>query len=1192
MASIFDQARKTLKDLQSKATSAAKNTAQNFNFNPTSNNGNNFWKTPIAQGLGQAQRFVQAPPRVNITQYANNIKPPVPKLAAQVGLGIGEDFINLPQRLLSGGARLGTEIRTGGIRNPARALGAGAAVASPLIDVATLGGGTLIKGVGKGAVKQVAKSSLKSAVLKGGLQGAGIGAGYGFLSGLAEGQEASGLVAGQRALQGAAVGGVFGAGAAGVGNIAGQVLQAIKKTTPGISEKEAQKRAAIYLRDTAGRFSGLKKNEVFEKAGGGLSKPGSIKVNNWQSKIDQELGVDPNYRIPAGLQIRDISKEQLKSAPEQVMEGFDPTEYINELKNKQSAAGTVSTGLKGKISSFNSKIKSSLIDSTSPIEDALSLAEKKGKFQVRPTQDIRLQIDKVLRAKTIASQFAEDNGLVDVIKKAPDLDALDQYMIAKQAGKVAELGKTTGRNLEKDQQLINALAPEYEQYAKQVNQYSQKLLDYSVESGLIDPSLATALKQKYPEYVPLQRVFNELEKTNYSGSTKAIASLSKQSVVQKLEGSEREIASPIESLLLKTQTAFEQGEKNRAGKMLAGYKDLPGFQNLIRELKGDEKATHTFSYLDNGVKRTFETSPEIAAAAKNLNQEQMNIVLKTLAVPTRTLQLGATGLNVPFVVTNLAKDQITAFVNSNKAAKTSLLNPNNFLKAMFSAVKHDDLYDEVIRNAAGGTSFDISRKAPNLSVARIRAGRNIGSKIKYTVTTKDGAAGILRSLEDIVGRTEELTRIQQYRGTKNALLSEGRTAQDAALLGAKAARENTTNFARKGDIGKVINYIIPFFNAGIQGARTLTRNVQQRPAQTGAKAAVAIFMPVAATTMWNLTDPARKAIYDDIDEFEKQNNLILIPDDAKLDEKGRYNVIKIPLPPGLSNLGTIVRRGIETAHGADPLKLQEVATNVIAAGTSIDLSSPTKTISSFIPQAVKGTVETQTNTNLFTGKPIVPYSLQDLPPNEQARPYTSGTARKIAKVPLLNSVIGDSPLKVENFIRTTAGGLGSQLLNASDTALAAVGNIPKEQISGENALQNLQRRFSQASGGNQQEQEFKKITEYKQEAALGQNEARVKAESVVKQLQNATTPDERRQILTSNISTEKELDQVISLMEDASAGTTSSERAVRALPVEQRASYISEKISNVSKEEKKKILIDYYKKGILTEAVLDQMLGL
>lgn len=800
----------------------------------------------------------------------------------------------------------------------------------------------------------------------------------------------------------------------------------------------------------------LKYKELPPEIQSNLRASGLIgKVKTLTSRLVSETGTKNSAIIQEQKGVSNLSK-YLPDTGAMSSKGSSTANYISELtKTRKSISDKNKPGIIGGATNFLDDVKNKFVDSTAPIEDALSSAEKKYKFNVTPKYDVRLQIDRVLRSKTLASQFAEDNGLVDAIKKAPDLNALDQYMIAKQAGRVKELGKITGRDLVKDKQLLSDLAPVYEPIAQQVNQYSRKLLDYSVKTGLIDQKLATSLIQKYPDYVPLQRVFSELEQKQLGNiGTKSVASLSKQSVVQKLVGSEREIKSPIESLLLKTQDAFNQGERNIAAKQLSEFRNLPGLNKVMT--KGNT-GPNTISFLENGIKKTFTTTPEIAAAAKSLNQEQIGLLGKIFSTSTRLLQLGATGLNLPFVATNVLKDEITGFINSKYAAKTSLLNPVNFVKSLFSAVGHDDLYKEVVRNAAGGTSFDIARTAPELTVAKLRSGKNLASKIKYTVTNP---GELLRAVEDVIGRSEESGRIKNYAGAKQALVFQGRTLEDATLLAAKNARESTANFARKGEWGKVLNFVIPFFNAGIQGARQLVRSFQNDPSGTSLKVGVSVFAPIAATTSWNLSDPARREVYQDIPQYEKDNNLIIIPTNPTKDENGKWNVIKVPIPPGLSNLGAIERQALEQAYGLDPVKFKDVITNLIAAGTSIDTGSPNKLFSSVTPQLIKPGIETLTNTNLFTGQKIVPEYMKSKLPEEQVKLTTSGTARKIG------SVLNTSPLLVENYIKTSLGGLGSQLMNASDTALSATGVIPSSQVGGESVGANVERRFTKSPGGN------------------------------------------------------------------------------------------------------------------------------
>lgn len=777
-------------------------------------------------------------------------------------------------------------------------------------------------------------------------------------------------------------------------------------------------------------------------------------------------------QIP-GESLRRISYAQ------DIPQDFNTDKYVQEQVAKREEARTgVKASIFNKTKSVLADIKAKLVDFSAPIEDTLSRSVKSNKLTLKPEEDIHNQIDKVLRSPTLAGQFAKDNGIVEVIRKVDNPDALDQYLIAKHAIELDKRGIKTGRDLAKDQALIQSLAPKYEQFAGTISEYSKKLLDYSVESGLISKSLADTLKARYPDYVPFQRVFDKVEKTQGQGNGRAVASLSKQSVVQKIEGSSREIESPIESLLIKTNDAFKQGEKNKAGKLLAGYKSLPGNPFSLQELKPGDHAPHTISYLDNGVKRTFSTTQEIANAAKALDVQQLNILGRILALPVRVARVGITGINLPFIGANIAKDAISAFINSDHGLRTSIANPENFVRSLFSAVGHDKLYQEMVRAGGAGTSFDISRNQVEQTVGHIRSGRNIGSKILYTVRHP---SELLRAVEDTVGRGEEFTRIQQYRGTKQAELAKGSSELSAQTAGARQARDATVNFARRGEWGTVLNSALLYLNASIQGTRTLLRNLKEKPVQTSAKIAISALAPMAIATAWNLNDPKRKEAYQDIPEYEKENNIIIIPDNPTQDSQGKWNVIKIPLSQEINNLVSMVRRPIEAANDLDPVAFGDVAKALVGTVSPINPSQGS-VLSTITPQAIKPSIEAAANTNLFTGIPQVSQGLERLPVEAQVKPYTSGTARKIGEQ------LHVSPILVENFIKSTFGGVGSQALNAVDQTLARFGGIPKDQIGGQNVLNAITARFGKAAGGAVAEKQYQAENAATQQKALDRAE--------------------------------------------------------------------------------------------------------
>ena len=899
-----------------------------------------------------------------------------------------------------------------------------------------------------------------------------------------------------------------------------------------------------------------------------------------QEVLDIAMGFGPGV-------IGSITK---RAAPKIITTG---ERYVQELLEKRRIAKEIDKekGIISKAGDLLKQIKTKLVDFAAPIEDTLASTLKKEKITLLPEAEITPQIDRVLRAPVIAGQFVKNSGLERVIREVDNLDNLEQYLVAKQAKAVRARGIETGRNPTKDDILIEEFAPKYEAQARIVTEYSQKLLDYSTETGLISKELATKLKQIYPDYVPLQRVFSEIERTGKFTGGKAIATLGKQTAVQKLEGSIREIESPIESLLMKTYDVFKQGEKNKAAQILVSYEKLPGNPFKLRRLDIGESAPHTISYFDKGKKVTFETSKEIADAAKALNVQQLSILGKIIALPTRVARLGITGLNIPFIAANIVKDQLTAFINSARGLKTSIVNPNNFFRALFSAVKHDELYDEMVRAGGGGTSFDIAREQIPKTIKKIRSGKSAGRKILYTVTHP---SELLRAVEDIVARSEEFTRLQQFRGTKKAALKQGLLEQEANIQAGRAARESTVNFARRGEWGTVLNTTFLYLNAGIQGSRTLLRSFQQRPVATSLKVVTSLFLPTASVTAWNLNDPERKAAYEDIAEYEKENNLIIIPPNPTKDEDGRWNVIKIPLAQGLNSLAGLIRKPMEQAFGLDPVKFNDIATALIGTVSPITIKETEEgkvalgrtALSTLTPQALKPTAEAVTNQSFFTGFPQVPQSLEKLSPELQVKPRTSGTARLIAKP------LKVSPIKVENFIKGTFGGVGAQVVNLMDKALAGLDIIPSTQVGGENIAEAISKRFSKARGGMGEkgtQAELKKIIQQQaDDSFLRRQEAELLYETL-KKLPKEEANEKARTLEQANPLLYEKLKDVA---EEDKLGLNYDDRLLKQLQVKngERAKFIWSKLKEFeTKEEKNAYVNDLRSKKIISDEIFEQL---
>jgi hypothetical protein len=751
-------------------------------------------------------------------------------------------------------------------------------------------------------------------------------------------------------------------------------------------------------------------------------------------------------------------------------------QYVKDMNDDQDKARKSDSGSTlEKAKETTADFKEKFIDDLSPIEDRLQKAIKDG-VKVDPKDHITYQLDRSRRSEGITHAYITESGLADIVQNVPNTKEFDQYLIAKHASEL-DSDVQTGRNKAKDQALVKALEPKYKDYAKKIYKYNRSLLDSAVDYGLISKTTATQLKKQYPEYVPFNRIFNEDELSKLHGNGSGEASISKQTAVQKIKGSQRAIESPLNSIIDKTRVVIEQGERNRAAKMLASYKDLPGNPFNLEEVPPNETigTRSSISYLDRGVKRTFLTDKTIADAAKNMTRDQLGLWGRIAAVPARVLRSGATAANVGFAGANVVKDVVGAAINSKHPMRIS--DPRNFGNALAAAFHHNGKqYQELMREGVAGTSFDMFRNATHLSTREVRSQKNVGTRALYNLRPDRW----YRTIEDTIGRSEDFGRALQYYSNKQGFLKEGKSTTEATILAADQARNNSTNFFRHGSWGKNINQAIPYWNASVQGARIQTVRLKQRPVQTLAKIGLAIAAPSAMIALNNYGDEEKEKVIENIPEYEKAGNIIIVGNDAKFNkESGRWEgVWKFPVPPQHLGIHNAVQNAVKSAKKGTEYDLIGALGEITQNYTTINPTNATKTANNYTPQALKLAAEPLTNTNFFTGDKIIPDSMKNLDKENQTTESTSLTAKALAKVG------GLSPMMVDNVIRTATGGAGQNLVWATDRTLAQAGFGTKDEARGRDLTQSVLDRFVGARGQSDGLLYFKTLDENAKEQKL------------------------------------------------------------------------------------------------------------
>ncbi len=736
---------------------------------------------------------------------------------------------------------------------------------------------------------------------------------------------------------------------------------------------------------------------------------------------------------------------------------FDVQEYAQGMQKEiKQAQPTIAKQAQEAVKSKGGR---AFIDDVGIFGKIIKKVEKEQGITLKPGENVDFKIDRVRRASLIADQMADDTGLKKIIQDYGDSKTWAEANAYLRDKRALELYQARGENvagidLAKAARNVQENAGKFQDLELRFREYNKQYLDKAEQYGLISPELKEYLLENYQDYAPLARVIDEV--TGGAGSSPV--SLSKQTVIQALKGSEKTIRNPLESSYENLHRMVQQGERNQAAKTLASYVDLEGNPFNLRELAPDEAVGNksTFSFLDNGKKRIFETSPEIAEAAKNMNPTELGLLGKIFAVPNRVLKAGATALNPVFALRNIPKDQSFAFIMS----KHPILGVKNFFRAIADVSTNSEFTEMLARAGAGGIEADALRNIGK-TVNKVRADRSLGSKVGFTIKHP---SQMLRSVEDLVGKTEQLTRTQYARATYQAAKKAGTPEEEALALAAREYNKVSVDFLRAGTVSRQLNAAIPFFNPSIQGTRTFLKGMKERPVATTAKLMTTVYIPSAALVAYNLSDPDRQAVWKDIPDWEKENNIILILPGAKKGSNGKYEgVIKMPVNPAFAAVNNAITKQIEGTGNLVTDTAKALAETVQPFSTD-----PMKFASQITPQAIKPFVEHFANKDLFTGAPIIPKYIDGkdtskMTPSEQVKADTSGTARGLA------SIFGISPIRVEKLFSQLGAGVGKNVLNASDNVLAAMGVIPKEQIGGQSVSEGLAGALTQATGGKREQ---------------------------------------------------------------------------------------------------------------------------
>lgn len=448
---------------------------------------------------------------------------------------------------------------------------------------------------------------------------------------------------------------------------------------------------------------------------------------------------------------------------------------------------------------------------------------------------------------------------------------------------------------------------------------------------------------------------------------------------------------------------------------------------------------NVIEYYENGQRKFVEVSKPIYEAMHKLSPVQLGFVskfLKVMSQPATLLRWGAT-TTPNFILRNFVKDQFTAFIQTDKGMKTT---PLQTIKALCDIIGNGKMYEDWQRSGgAGGGYYDWSEKGAKQYLDELQNPKGRFFKAlkmiedsgwsdwrRYVNIVASPVTAVVKGWNKLIGTPsqaiEEATRLGAYKKAKEAGVSD--------LMAAHKSREATVDFGRGGEVSRMINRLVPFFNVGIQSADKLCRTIKTNPKAFLFNSMATIAFPsitIAGYYLYAAPDDERKR-WLEIPDYVRDNNWCFFVNGE---------LVTFPKPFTVGYMGTAFEDFMIWAR--DTEKPEARSFWGLLSGM-IGSLSPVQTGGSLLSPVGQVAVEATTNYNFFMGRPIYPKWMESLPPEERKRETTSKLGTTIGEQ------FGVSPAIVDNTIYGLTSTVGKQAIGAVEGMIDKVKRWNGEQV--------------------------------------------------------------------------------------------------------------------------------------------------
>jgi len=781
------------------------------------------------------------------------------------------------------------------------------------------------------------------------------------------------------------------------------------------------------------------------------------------------------------------------------------------------------------------------------------------------------------------------------------------------------------------------IGPDAYQQVQQAGQEFQDVMKRSlqiqVDSGRMSQDLMDRVLASNDFYAPFKVLkYYEGEEGFVKGAGRRIPS--SEQLAKKITGiddTDFRIDAPSNVAAEQVYKGYILAQKNRKLRELATLSKLDTDGDYVNVIGPDTDARQGYekvSYFVNGDKRYMEVSKPIADSLAGLDGQETGMILGGLGKISSVFKAGATGLSVPF---NLSNALIFDPIRLGIISRYGFRGPQDFLwtaiewpKALASSVsgnllnKPNALYDEWIRSGAANSTL-ARVLTPEAFASRMPKNMKVGETL---VESNFGLEKPLKAASLLSNTLEETTKLWGLQRAKRLERLDELSPAEFERRWPEIVTEirnyaGSPDFARAGVDMKPLNIILPFLNPRWQGATAdfarLNPFRQGNAKDAGAawaRMGSLIALPAAALAVYNLQDDNAED-YKQIPQEEKDRFYhIPLYQDAEgkatvlgtgtpyrfankdgVQIRGYYRVPKREFP-GL--IGNTIEDFVNYAKDTNPQGFTDIASNFsekfLETMSPINLSGDTtqqrlSSAASGLNPAIRLPIEIAANRNFFTGRETVPRERLAASPELRYTENTPDVYKDVAKsMPDALPEVLRSPANLQQITEGLTGGFVRQFAPPK----VSPGN-PQEGVS-----PMLGRFYRSERTDNQQ------LLEDAEAAERGRADMRIQAQEIASELAeiilSKETPEERQKVLIDAVrgglvtpDVERQLTEEI---QDSQRGLTYEDRVIKrsySVAGGFRAQYYAKKLAEIPAEQRAAYLAEQARKGLLTNDVAEQL---